>query len=200
MHTSRRAGFTLLEVVLALMLTAVSVTIAGSALRTATTARERISEHQDTLEREARLRSMLTDMLRHAPRAESVAEPLLRVLRAPDGSQQLVFLSQGVRAPFGTGPTWRVTVHAADSGLVLDAQPIGATREIATIHAVVRSVREFTVQLLDRGGGLDAAQWRTDWPLMQSRPTTIALGFGDETARPPLVVALDPLALRRVRQ
>ena len=56
-------GFTLLEVILALTLTAVSVSIAGSALRTATVARDRVADHRDTLEREARMRSMLTDLL-----------------------------------------------------------------------------------------------------------------------------------------
>ena len=105
-----RTGFTLLEVLLALLLTAVAVAIASLALRTAVTARDRVAEHRETLERESRLRAMLTDMLRHAPSAGSVDEPLLRVWRTPTGGAQLVFLSTGVRVPFGTGPTWRVTL------------------------------------------------------------------------------------------
>ena len=35
---------------------------------------------RQTLERDARLRTMLTDMLRHAPSAESVDEPLLSIV------------------------------------------------------------------------------------------------------------------------
>ncbi|MBL0171420.1 MAG: prepilin-type N-terminal cleavage/methylation domain-containing protein [Gemmatimonadaceae bacterium] len=194
MRTRRRTGFTLLEVILALMLTAVSVTIAGSALRTATVARERIAEHRDTLEREGRLRAMLTDMLRHAPSAESVDEPLLRVRRTPTGSTELVFLSQGVQAPFGTGRLWRVSLRVADAGVVLDAQPIGAAVERTSLHATVGSLHALSVRLLEHGGGIGGAQWREDWPLVQSRPASIAIGFGDERAHPPLVVALDPLA------
>ncbi len=199
MRASRPRGFTLLEVLLALMLTAIAVAIAGSALRTATFARQRIAAHRESLERESRLRSTLTDMLRHAPRAESVEEPLLRVVRKQSGASALVFLSQGVRAPFGTGPTWRVTLHVADSGLVLDARPIGAARETTSLHALVPSIQALSIQLLERGGGLSAPRWRADWPLVQSRPVMIALDFGDAAARPALVVALDPLATLAVR-
>ncbi len=199
MRATPRSGFTLLEVLLAIMLTAVAVAIAGSALRTATVARERIAYHRDTLEREARLRAMLTDMLRHTPSAESVEEPLLRVLRTARNEPQLVFLSQGVRAPYGTGPAWRVTLHVTDSGLVLDARPIGATHETRVLHTVVSTVRTLSVQLLERGGGLTRPQWRSDWPLVQSRPAMIALGFGDAATHPPLVVALDPLAMVAAR-
>jgi len=200
MRAITRGGFTLLEILLALMLTAVAVAIAGSALRTATVASDRIASHRDTLEREARARAMLTDMLRHAPNAESVEEPLLRVVRTPGREPVLVFLSQGVRAPFGTGPSWRVRVGISDSALVLDAEPIGATRESTTLHTVVPSVRTLSVQLLEHDGGLDRPRWRDDWPLVQSRPAMIALGFGDASTHPPLVVSLDPLAAVAVRR
>jgi prepilin-type N-terminal cleavage/methylation domain-containing protein len=68
--TARR-GFTLLELLLAIMLTAVAVAIAGSALRTATTAGERVDAHRATQEHDARLRSTLTDMLGISPRRPS---------------------------------------------------------------------------------------------------------------------------------
>ena len=48
MRTTGRDGFTLLELLLALMLTSVAVAIAGSALRTAIVARERVAAHRDT--------------------------------------------------------------------------------------------------------------------------------------------------------
>jgi general secretion pathway protein J len=189
-----RNGFTLLEVILALTLTAVSVSIAGSALRTATIARDRIAEHRTTMEREARMRSMVSDMLRHAPRAEAVDEPLLRIVPTAGGGTQLVFLSQGVRAPFGTGAIWRVSVHVADSGLQVDAETIGAAREGTRLQSVVPGIRSFSVQVLEPQRGADRAQWRTDWPLAQMRPAMIALTFGDADA-PPLLVSLDPIAL-----
>ncbi len=199
--TARR-GFTLLELLLAIMLTAVAVAIAGSALRTATTAGERVDAHRATLEHDARLRSTLTDMLRHPPSAESVDEPLIRLSASASGDAQLVFLSKGVRAPFGTGATWRVTLSVDDTGLVLDAQPIGAATDGTVLHTVQPGVHQLSIRVLERVDGLSStaggarrdAQWRSDWPLDRTRPAMIALEFGDATLTPPLIVALDPLA------
>ena len=191
---TRRTGFTLLEVLLAILLTAVAVATASLALRTAVIARDRVSEHRDTLERESRLRVMLTDMLRHAPSASAVDEPLLRVSRDANGGVQLVFLSKGVRAPFGTGPTWRVTLTETGAGLALDATPIGVGADETALHTVVSGIEALTVQLLEQAGGIGGPRWRNDWPLERARPAMIAIGFGNDGAQPPIVVALDPLA------
>jgi prepilin-type N-terminal cleavage/methylation domain-containing protein len=189
-----RRGFTLLEVMLAIVLTAVAVATASLALRTAATARDRVAEHRQTLERESRLRTMLTDMLRHAPSASSVDEPLLRVWRTPTGETQLVFLSKGVRAPFGTGPAWRVMLTQTDRGLVLDALAIGVGADEAALHTVLPGVHSLSVQVMEHTGGLSAARWRDDWPLERARPSVIAIGFGADRELPPLIVSLDPLA------
>ncbi len=209
-----RPGFTLLELLMALVLTAIAVTIAAGALRAANTAGDRVQAHRDTLERESRLRSLLTDMLRHAPSAELVDEPLLSLVPASMGATQLVFLSKGVRAPYGTGPVWRVSLSLQPEGLVLDATPIGATRETTTLRTVLPDVDALSVLVRERGSTDNAAVsggnragvpstdngqrggWRPDWPLQQSRPALIALHFGRRDRQPmaPFVVALDPLA------
>ncbi|MCC6241336.1 MAG: hypothetical protein IT353_00765 [Gemmatimonadaceae bacterium] len=99
-----------------------------------------------------------------------------------------------MRAPFGTGPTWRVSVGARDSVLVVDAEPIGMARGERAIHAQMAGVSGVRVQFLERGSALARAQWRDDWALTQTRPEAIALQFlSADTV--PLVVALDPLAL-----
>lgn len=208
-RSASRAGFTLLELLMALVLTALSVTVASGALRAASTAGDRVREHRDTLEREARLRSMLTDMLRHPPSAESVDEPLLSLTPSTDGTAQLVFLSRGVRAPFGTGSIWRISLFLRADSLVLDAIPIGATRDASVLHSAIPEIEALSIAVRERArdvarGGADAAipaggqrdGWRSDWPLTQSRPALIALDFGSRaaTSMAPLVVALDPLA------
>ncbi len=127
MRTRTRIGFTLLELLLAMLLTAVAVTLAASTLRTASIAKERVTVHRTTLERESRLRAVLTDMLRHAPAAELVEEPLMRLDTPAPNDSRLVFLSKGVRAPFGTGPTWRVSLSATDViNVTAFAQQIGS--------------------------------------------------------------------------
>jgi general secretion pathway protein J len=193
----RRLGFTLLELLIALVLTAVAVTIAGSALRTASIAGARVEAHRDTLEHDARLRATLTDMLRHAPSAESVEEPLLQIDQDAAGSARLTFLSTGVRPPYGTGDIWRVTVSVSAAGLVLDALPIGASVDGTALHSVHPSVTALSIRVLEQAtpqaGAVASAGWRRDWPLGTSRPAMIAFDFG-RGADPALIVALDPLA------
>ena len=192
--TSRR-GFTLLELLIALVLTAVAVTMAGSVLRTASLARERTAQHRERYERLAHVRALLTDMLRHAPVAESVTEPLMQISNDTDGVPRFVFLSKGVRAPFGTGTTWRVSVAVRDSTLLLDAEPIGTAQGERAVRTQVAGVSAMRVEFLEHGGALTRAQWRDVWPLAQSRPEAVALHFlAADTI--PLVVALDPLLLR----
>lgn len=199
----RRPGFTLLELLIALVLTAVAVTIAGTALRAASTAGARVDAHRETLEQDARLRATLTDMLRHAPTAESVEEPLLQIVQDPAGRARLTFLSKGVRPPYGTGDIWRVTVFVSTAGLVMDALPIGASRDATALHSVHPGVTTLAVRVLEHvpaeTGNIATAGWRSDWPLNTSRPAMIAFDFG-KGANPPLIVALDPLATVAVRQ
>jgi prepilin-type N-terminal cleavage/methylation domain-containing protein len=197
----RRSGFTLLELLIALVLTAVAVTIAGTALRTASTAGARVEEHRDTLEADARLRATLTDMLRHAPAAESVEEPLLQIGQDAAGRARLTFLSKGVRPPYGTGDIWRVTVFVSTAGLVVDALPIGASLDATALHSVHPGVTTLSVRVLEQvpaqSGSMATAGWRNDWPLNTSRPAMVAFDFGKD-ANPPLIVALDPLATMAV--
>jgi len=202
-----RGGFTLIEVIIAITLTAMVLGIATAALSAATMARTTVLAHQSAGETESRLRVLLTDMLQHAPPTDAVSEPLLTITRDANGTS-LVFLSTGVLEPFGTGPVWRVRVALGDSGLVLDAASIsdGAGR---AIHATAPSVRAFDVRALESARAGEAARWRHDWPVENARPQLIALDFSDGAGdRPessaarvaphamrniPLVVTLSPL-------
>ena len=202
MRRVRRAGsrgFTLVETITALTLTAIVITIAASALASAGDARARIEQHQRTLEAESRWRAAVTDMLRHAPRADAVDEPLVRVSRAGGGAV-LTFLSVGVVQPFGTGRIWRVTIAADSAGLQLDAEPIGTGRPAARLHTVLPHIRGFDVAVLESATA--PAIWRGDWPVERSRPALLRLSFdgNGETATPlPLLVNLAPLDAHAAR-
>jgi general secretion pathway protein J len=189
--TRARRGFTLLEVVLALTLTAIAAGIASSSLTAARRTSEVIGEHQAHAEADTRVRALLADMLRHAPDASSVEAPLLSLAR--DGDHEvLTFLSTGVDMPFGTGPVWTVTVRMDGDSLVLEA-----TRPDASMRRVrIGDVSRFEVRVLNAATALEPAQWRADWPLAQARPAAIALSWahsGGGAPLAPLVVSLDPL-------
>lgn len=189
-----RSGFTLLELMIALTLTAVALAIASSALGAAWIARDTVTAHREQLEQETRLREALTDMLRHAPRAEFTSEALLRIVNAQNGPVQLTFLSQGVRAPYGSGSIWRVVLTSGADGTTLDAEPVGTAHDGTQLHSTVHSLSVVRIQALEAATHNERPRWRDDWPLERARPAMIAVHFQNDRDHPPLIVALDPLA------
>jgi prepilin-type N-terminal cleavage/methylation domain-containing protein len=185
-----RRGFTLLEVLVAIALTAIVTAIAASALDAARRASDAVTRDRETAEADARVRALLTDMLRHAPTADAVDEPLLQL--GPDAP--LVFLSRGVVQPFGTGRTWRVTLHGDSSGVSLDAIAIGRGLPLPALHAALPQYAGFAASVLE-GSASSGRAWRTDWPLQRARPALLRIAFrgrGDgATPASPLVVALE---------
>ncbi len=188
-----RRGFTLLELMLALTLTAIAASVAGASLVAARRTGERVAAHKTDSEAEARLRAVLTDMLRHAPAADRTSEPLLHLQRNESGTI-LTFLTTGVQVPLGTGPVWRATLMVDSNGLRLDAAPVAGSARGIPITMQLTGIRTLDVDVLEAGRAGDLVQWRSDWPLAQTRPAAIALRWqrATETATP-LVAVLDPL-------
>jgi prepilin-type N-terminal cleavage/methylation domain-containing protein len=204
------AGFTLLEVLLAVTLTAVAATVAGAALQAARQASSRVSEFRESTEPAQQLHDALNDLLRHAPPAERVEEALF-ALRPGPTSDTLVFLSRGVQQPFGTGAAWRVQLFSDSIGLHLRAQQLGAfagesaasfnaespSAESPTAEAqmewLVPGATDFSVAVASFEG-VNLA-WRSDWPLARARPAAVRLSW--RSARGQTVeqlVSLLPLA------
>ena len=190
----QREGFTLLEVIVAITVTGLALTTAGMALTAARNTAARIQTHEARTEADSRVRALLTDMLRHAPAAEQVDEPLLVVERS-GGTPVLRFLSNGVREPYGTGGTWRVEVALRDSVLEVRATPSGRARGASPLTATLSPVSGFEVRVLEHASALDSPTWRADWPIAQDRPRAIELTWQlpSNDAPLPLRVVLAPL-------
>lgn len=187
-----RAGFTLIELMIALALTGIAAAIASSAVGAARRTEAVVQDHRVHAEADLRLRAMLQDMLRHAPPASMVDAPLVEISGAPD-ARVLTFLSRGVVAPFGTGRVWRVTVRQASDSLLVDAVTVSAN-ETAPIHTSVPGVTSLSVRVLERATQLDGMRWREDWPVARARPAAIALAWSARGGEPvPLIVAMDAL-------
>ena len=195
---ARTPGFTLIEVVVAITLTAIVLAIAAAALGAATSARARVEAHQQTLEADSRMRALLSDMLRHAPAGDAVDEPMLRIDRDGAGQPTLVFLSTGVREPFGTGAAWRVSIHRDSTSLVVDAIQLGRDAHAAPLRMTVNDVTEFDVRVLEGSRVGEQAQWRRDWPVVRARPQLVELRLANASFAPtPFVVSLSPLEERQ---
>lgn len=193
-----RRGFTLLELMMALTLTAIAAGVAGSALFAARRATETVSVVAADVGTDLRWRTMVQDLLLHAPAADLVSEPMVRVEYA-DSGVQLHFLSVGVQEPLGTGAIWRVTVQNDSVGLRLDAVPLDSTRGDVPLTLQLPGAHALTVALLEHARANEPALWRGDWPIAQSRPAAVVLSWQRTNggAATPLTVVLDPLGALR---
>jgi general secretion pathway protein J len=184
-RTSSRVGFTLLEVLLALTLTAVAATVAGAALQAARHASTRVAEFSRRTEPTQQMRVALHDLLRHAPPAEQVDEALFALRRGP-ATDTLVFLSRGVQQPFGTGEIWRVLMYADSVGLTLRAEPVydaaahGEGPPAMAWH--VPGASELSVALASFDGR--NLTFRRDWPLQRARPAGVRLSWRAANGEP----------------
>lgn len=182
-----RAGFTLLEVLVAVTVTALAGVVAAAAVQAASGAGDRVARSRRANEGEARMRSLLTDALRHLPPASAVDGPLLALM--PDSTgPSLAFPSRGIVPPFGTGAPWRVTVRRRGDSLLVDAAP-PATLATPARHAAIGSVGALAIRVLDGADG-----WRPDWPLDGRVPQAVEVAWRDAAGAPPPVrVRLAPL-------
>lgn len=191
-----RIGFTLIEVMVALTITALVATLAGAALRAATDVRERVQLHRTTVDSEARMLSWLATMLRHPPAASAVDESLLTITQTANGSDSITFLSQGVDGTAGVGPVWRVSVAARDDGLHLHASPINRMTARVPLESVLPHVRQLSAQALEPNNmSAGSAQWRTDWPVIQGMPRALRVTLLGTKGEPHTSVVL-PVGLQ----
>jgi type II secretory pathway component PulJ len=185
---SRRWGFTLLEVVLAVTMAAITGMAAASAVQAASTASDRVTRGRRAAEGETRLRTLLTDAARHIPPASMVEGARLRL----DGEADrpvLRFASRGVVPPFGTGGIWWVTVWRSGDSLLVEAVPptasTGAMRRLA-----VPGVTRLSVRVLDA----EARPWQAGGALTGRLPQALEVAWMlPSAAPPPLRVRLAPL-------
>lgn len=190
-RATRRRGFTLMEVMTAITITALVAALAAAALRAGIDVRERVQQHRATVDAEARATRWIANMLRHPPAASAVSEPIFSITRAEGGHEVATFLSQGVNALAGTGPIWRVSLSVLGDGMHIRAQTVSATEASVPMESVLPHITQLTVE------AMDASTWRNDWPVLRTMPAAVRLTFGlrDGSVREPVVFAVSPLAV-----
>ncbi|MEP6832740.1 MAG: prepilin-type N-terminal cleavage/methylation domain-containing protein [Gemmatimonas sp.] len=187
----RRGGFTLMEIMIALTVTALVATLAAAALHAGLDVRERVQQHRFTLDAEARATTWLGVMLRHPPVASAVNEAMFSISQNADGNASTTFLSQGVETPAGTGTIWRVTLSVFSDGLHIRAVPTNTTHARVPLETVLPHVTQLDVEALE-ASGIGAASWRSDWPVLRSMPGAVRITMGD---RMPVVYPVSPLTV-----
>ena len=198
---TRQSGFTLLEVLVAIVLTSVVALLAYGTAGAGIDTSERLEQHRETAESQLIVRSMLMDALRHP--VEGGGTSMNEVLFAIDDAVSseglpidgLMFLSRGVSAPLGGTTTWSVTLSPSPDGVRLFAVPADRTQrgpaagsQAAPINAVLPGIRGLQVRALARTADVE---WSNQWAAPGRVPAAVAIEFLDArgtSAAPPLVV------------
>mgnify|MGYP001202831168 CR=1 FL=1 len=195
--TKTQAGFTLLEVVVALALVAVISSLCLSLLSTGTRSADRALAVA-LANSEVRLgHQFLRDQMSHAVRYVSSSDDVLHFEGRPT-TVRFVQERAGVRDLLG----WRVVILGYDRSqrtLTFESLPHAGDeqRSIATSSIVVDAVKDASFEYF---GNIDddRARWETEWNEVSALPQLIRLNVslenGDEW--PPLVVALRATSVR----
>lgn len=134
---TRRNGFTLLELLVAIVVTGVVALLVYGIVGVALDTESRVTAQREVLQREIAFRAVLAEALRTVRQAD-LAQPETFVLE--DGNvasgpprDRLSFVTAGGIPPLTADADWNVTVEATDDGLTLAAYPQGLAAPPLTV-------------------------------------------------------------------
>jgi prepilin-type N-terminal cleavage/methylation domain-containing protein len=189
---SLRRGFTLVEVMIALLIGSVVVLLAYATLRAGLDVQERVTVARESDETSTAMRAMLNDALRHALAGDARDPRGLHTEVDASGSlRHLAFISRGIMAPLGGSAPWRVDLAPDSSGLTLAAASLDSGSR--PLRFTSRAAHAITVRFLVR----DDAEWRTEWNDPTRLPAAIEVRFLDRAGResiPALVARTAPVS------
>jgi len=162
---TRASGFTLLEVMVAIVLTGLVVLLAYGAAQVSYDAHARLSADLRALQQARALRELLQDALRSARAPQRPGDPRFTL-----HAGRLSFVTAGGGPPLDPDYDWLLTIGAGSGGLELSAIPVGrAPAAVVTIR--FPTVTRWDVQARAAG----AAPWLEEWPMTTVLPSAVAI-------------------------
>jgi prepilin-type N-terminal cleavage/methylation domain-containing protein len=181
---TRRPGFTLIEIMVALVTTSLVALLAYGVAQVGYDARARMVAHLRDAESARAIRTLLNDALRNVRTPDRPDDPGFELR---DG--HLSFVAAGGAAPLDPDYDWLIQVGPGPQGLELAATPLGhATATRVTFHAP--DIARWEVRVLDANG----TQWISEWSTPRVTPRAITINFWHTSriAGLPLEVVLWP--------
>ena len=180
----RRRGFTLIELMVALVLTGLVSLIAYGSIQAAIDSTERLTLQRQTVESEAMLRTLVSDALRHPADSPDGNPSFELVSFAGNRGNGIQFVSRGVSGPLGAGQLWRVALRPTASGLELDAISLESA---ASIRGHIPNLASIDVRVLR---AVDDPAWQDHWESTQQFPSLVEISFRDTLGKSgvPLIV------------
>lgn len=164
-------GFTLIEVMVALVVTGLVVSVAYATLQAGFDTSERMRNAQHGDEREIVARTMLSNALRHAVPGTIGGDPVF-VLRDDARGDGLRFLTRGVSEPLGASEVWEVSLVPGPDGVQFDAHPVG--RPSGSSTTLLRRVNAVNVRV--RGRDFRDG-WLETWSAPDRSPAAVSISF-----------------------
>ena len=162
---TRASGFTLLEDMLAIVLTGLVVLLAYGAAQVSYDAHARLSAELRALQEARALRELLQDALRTARAPQRPGDSLFTL-----HSGRLSFVTADGGPPLDPDYDWLLTIEPGADGLELSATPVGrAPATPVTIR--VPAVTRWDVRALAPG----ASQWLQEWPRTAVMPRAVVI-------------------------
>ncbi len=170
---ARRGGFTLIEVSVALTITALVASLAWVVLDVGYETGDRVRAGTAALTSETATRELVSAALRYADPGIRGGDTVFLLARTADGTRQhLAFVSRGLEEPYGGSRTWMVNLEAGAAGLRLDAVPVEAAE--GAIHAELTSAGGAGISVSD---GANPGTWLTSWRRADVAPAVVRIQF-----------------------
>lgn len=184
---ARPSGFTLIEVMVAIVLMSVVALTAYGAARVSFDAHARLGGALRTQQRVRATRELLQDVLRNA-RMPQRSEDTTFALHG----EHLSFVAAGAGPPFDPDYDWRITIGPDSGGLELVAVPLGRGPP-TEVRLHLPDVTRWEVQVLASDEPTWLRVWpAAAWPAATSVPRAVAITLWDRSGSVdvPLEVAL----------
>lgn len=189
---SRRSGFTLIEVLVAIVLTSVVSLLVYGAAQAARDTQVRVAAERSSLQRAMAMRLLLADALAGAQTTFRSLDTVLVLENRVNGrgipQDRLTWVSSGDFPPLSPGVDWTVTLEATSAGLLLSGRPRGV-RAGARRLALLPGISGLEIRVKQTGKD---PNWSAEWKFPTALPKAAQLTYWAESgpAGVPLTVRL----------
>jgi prepilin-type N-terminal cleavage/methylation domain-containing protein len=181
MSARRARGFTLLELIVAVVLAGVVALLVYGAAGAAADIQERLWAKRAAVQSSRAMRVAIEDALRNVRPALRYGDTVLTLEDRTDGAgrpaDRLSFVAAGSFAPLTPDADWAVTIEPTPDGLILAAVPFGFA-EPPRVVARLAGVTGLDVRVLAPGPG---QSWSDRWTLRTKLPRAVELTYVADT-------------------
>lgn len=185
-----RRGFTLVEVMIALLIGSVVVLLAISTLRAGLDVQQRVMAARDADATATAMRALLSDAIRHAVAGDADDPRGMHSDTDADRGPALAFVTRGVEAPLGGTAAWQVSLTTDAAGLTFAA--VSRDHARTPLRMSSPATRRLAVRFLP----IASSEWREGWDDATRLPEAVEVRFLDAQGRdvmPALVTRTAPV-------